>query len=82
MITSDNNFKNPNAGCDKWGTKRLELAIYLRDNILNKFTNYWFIENGTLLGAWRTSKFIPHDDDFDIAMLINSEDEAIQYSKK
>ena len=29
------------------------------------------IENGTLLGAWRSGKFIPHDDDFDMAMFID-----------
>ena len=36
--------------------------------------NWGLIENGTLLGAWRSGKFIPHDDDFDIAMFF--EDDA------
>ena len=77
-----NNYKNIKAGNDIYGKQRLELAIYLRDNILNQLDNKWFIENGTLLGAWRNGKFIVHDDDFDIAILIDSLEEiAIIYNK-
>ena len=65
-----NNFKNPDAGCDKYGKYRLELALELK-KILNELTFIWFIENGTLLGAYRNNKFIAHDDDFDIAILIS-----------
>ena len=67
-----NNFKKEDAGCDKYGKQRLELAIYLRDNILPFLKKEWFIENGTLLGSWRNGKFIKHDDDFDIGMPIDS----------
>lgn len=70
-----NNFKKPDAGCDKYGSQRLELAVYLKQNILNSLNLPWFIENGTLLGAWRNGKFIAHDDDFDFAILINSKKE-------
>lgn len=63
------------------GKKRLELAVYLRDNILNKIDNKWFIENGTLLGAWCYGKFIEHDDDFDIGMLINCKSEISKIYK-
>merc|ERR1711971_721747 len=35
-------------------------------------TNGHCIEAGTLLGAWRNGKFIPHDDDFDYAMFFNT----------
>ena len=76
-----NNFKKVGAGCDIWGTQRLELAVYLRENVLNELNNPWFIENGTLLGAFRTGKFIPWDDDFDIAMLIESKFEMISIFK-
>lgn len=69
-----NNFKKQDAGCDKYGKQRLELAVYLRDNILYKYNNY-FIENGTLLGAYRNGKFIAHDDDFDFTFLLNSLEE-------
>lgn len=82
MLTSENNFKNPTAGCDIWGGKRMDLAVYLRDNILNELSNDWFIENGTLLGAWRNGRFIAHDDDFDIGILINSDLEAVNIYRK
>jgi len=69
-----NNYKKIDAGCDIYGKQRLEIAVYLRDNILNKYNNY-FIENGTLLGAYRNGKFIAHDDDFDFALLLDSKNE-------
>jgi len=47
----------------------------LRDEVLDKLNLSWYIENGTLLGAWRNGKFIKHDDDFDIGVLINSKEE-------
>ena len=68
-----NNFKKQGAGCDIYGSQRLELALYLKNHVLNELNKPWFIENGTLLGAYRNEKFIPHDDDFDIAILIESE---------
>ena len=73
-----NNFKKEDAGCDRYGNQRLELAVYLRDNLLPHLHKEWFIENGTLLGAWRNGKFIEKDDDFDIALLIHSKDECHQ----
>ena len=36
-----------------------------------------FIENGTLLGAYK-SKFIPHDDDFDMGVLIDNRSQVDQ----
>ncbi len=66
------------SGCDKWGGQRVALAKVC-ENILNNFHKDdkslypYFIENGTLLGAMRSGKFIPHDDDFDFAILLNSE---------
>ena len=70
-----NNYKNSHSGNDKYGSQRLELAIYLRDNIFNKVSYDIFIENGTLLGAYRNNKFIKHDDDFDFAILIEDRKE-------
>ena len=65
-----NNYKIHGTGNDIYGKQRLELAVELRDNILPNIKPTWFIENGTLLGAWRNNKFIDHDDDFDYAILI------------
>ena len=68
-----NNFKIPGTGCDLYGKQRLELAIDLHDNVLPNIKQPYFIENGTLLGAWRNRKFIKHDDDFDYGILIEDE---------
>ena len=72
-MSSDNNFKNPISGMDKYGEPRMRLAVLLRDKILNKLDIPWTIENGTLLGAWRNGRFILHDDDFDIALFCEND---------
>ena len=72
-MSSDNNFKSPFSGMDKYGEPRMKLAVLLRDKILNKLDIPWTIENGTLLGAWRTGSFILHDDDFDFAMFYEND---------
>lgn len=66
-----NNFKNPLSGCDKYGSSRLKLALFLKDIVFKAFNIDYCLENGTLLGAFRNNKFIPHDDDFDYAVFIN-----------
>ena len=66
-----NNFKIPGTGNDLYGKQRLELAIHLRDAVLPMIKRPFFIENGTLLGAWRNGKFIEHDDDFDFGILLD-----------
>ena len=73
---SDNSCKEDprklqGAGCDIWGDKRLSLALCVRD-IIKDCKHPWFIESGTLLGAWRSAKFIAHDDDFDIGLVLSS----------
>ena len=72
-----NNFKSSLSGMDRYGDQRLKLAVLMRDTVLNKINFPWIVENGNLLGAWRTGKFIPHDDDFDIAMFFE-EDATLQ----
>jgi len=52
----------------------MKLATILRDSVLPSNLE-WFIENGTLLGAYRNGKFISHDDDFDIGLIITTLDD-------
>ena len=49
--------------------------MFLKDNVFNHLKHPIFIENGTLLGAWRDHKFIIHDDDFDFGILVDSLEE-------
>jgi hypothetical protein len=71
-MSVENNFKNVESGMDIWGKERLKLGMLLRDEVLNHLGIPWVIENGVLLGAYRTGKFIPHDDDFDMALFFES----------
>ncbi len=65
--------KNAGVGCDIYGSDRLRVALVVRE-ILNDLELEWFIESGTLIGAFRDHKFISHDDDFDIAFLMYTQD--------
>jgi hypothetical protein len=76
-MSVENNFKKPGSGMDIWGKQRLELGILLRDKVLNQLNIPWIIENGILLGAYRSGKFIVHDDDFDMALFFESNPSTI-----
>lgn len=65
--------KQEGSGCDVYGPERLRLAQVLRPLLHGR---PWWIENGTLLGATRNGAFIPHDDDFDMAVLAEDSVEA------
>lgn len=58
--------KARNVGADVYGAARLELARHVRA-ALNQLGVVWFLDSGTLLGAFRNGQQIPHDDDFDTA---------------
>ena len=59
------------SGCDRYGRQRLVLALIVRKWLEENFAGRWFIESGTLLGAYRNGNYIPHDDDFDMALLFS-----------
>jgi phosphorylcholine metabolism protein LicD len=54
----------------KYKNARLTLANKAKE-LLNSMNlpPVWFIEGGTLIGAYRNNKMIEHDDDFDMALL-------------
>ncbi len=58
--------KAPHVGNDIYGLSRLKLAKLISP-MLDQIGVTWFLDAGTLLGAYRNGKQIPHDDDFDIA---------------
>jgi len=57
----------------KYGPLRVQLGLKVKD-FLNRTNTNWFLDTGTLLGAYRNGKTIPADDDFDISIL-GTEDE-------
>lgn len=65
--------KNAGTGCDIYGRDRLRVGLVVSE-ILNALELPWYIEFGTLLGAFRNHQFIAHDDDFDIALLLRTSD--------
>ena len=56
----------------KYGPLRVKLALHVKE-ILNKLKCTWWLDTGNLMGAYRNGKMIPHDDDFDIAILSSKE---------
>ena len=61
--------KTRNVGSDVYGARRVELAKLVK-TALDVTGFVWFLDGGTLLGAYRNGKQIPHDDDFDIAVYL------------
>ena len=61
--------KAKGVGNDLHGEARLVLAKLVRD-VLDQTDAVWFLDGGTLLGAYRNQKLIPHDDDFDTAIYL------------
>jgi hypothetical protein len=62
-------LKSIGADMCTWGQKRLQLAVIVRD-ILDTTGVTYFLDGGTLLGALRCGRFIPHDDDFDFGVYL------------
>ena len=61
--------KTRGVGSDIYGAARLELAKLVKP-ILADTGLTWYLDGGTLLGAYRDGKQISHDDDFDMAVYL------------
>ena len=59
--------KASGVGADIHGAARLELATLVK-LALDEAELTWFLDGGTLLGAYRSGTQIAHDDDFDTAV--------------
>jgi hypothetical protein len=66
-VTELPSHKARGVGNDRYGEARLSLALLVRA-ALEATDIPWFLDAGTLLGAYRNGKLIAHDDDFDIAV--------------
>jgi hypothetical protein len=64
---TENNYQEACQKTSKYGPLRVKLSLILI-NILNKLNLVTAIDSGTLMGAWRNGKMIPHDDDFDLVV--------------
>lgn len=65
-------LKNVASSNTLYGQHRLALSKQV-GHILDELGIDWFIESGTLLGAWRNHKLLPNDDDFDIAIILDDQ---------
>eukprot|EP00330_Aristerostoma_sp_ATCC50986_P006139 CAMPEP_0114586150 /NCGR_PEP_ID=MMETSP0125-20121206/9456_1 /TAXON_ID=485358 ORGANISM="Aristerostoma sp., Strain ATCC 50986" /NCGR_SAMPLE_ID=MMETSP0125 /ASSEMBLY_ACC=CAM_ASM_000245 /LENGTH=220 /DNA_ID=CAMNT_0001781465 /DNA_START=49 /DNA_END=711 /DNA_ORIENTATION=+ len=68
-----------------YGPMRHKLGLKVKE-ILDNWDlskSLWFLDAGTLLGAWRNGKMIPHDDDFDLGVYVSNKviDEMYEGSK-
>ena len=61
--------KAKDVGNDVYGDARLVLAKQVT-SVLNEGALTWFLDGGTLLGAYRMGRVLPQDDDFDTAVYL------------
>lgn len=61
--------KAKGVGNDVWGDARLALAKRVAVE-LERLSVVWFLDGGTLLGAYRMGDLLPQDDDFDTAIYL------------
>ena len=69
---TEENYEQCVANTRLYGPHRVTLARIIRDLIEPRKSEFRiFLEAGTLLGAFRSGKMIPHDDDFDYGLYVD-----------
>ena len=71
------NYEQRLAETRLYGPKRVALARAVL-KALEKSEFQIFMDGGTLLGAYRNGKMLPHDDDFDYGVYVQDEDKLMQ----
>jgi hypothetical protein len=75
LMTRIPSHKARGVGNDIYGAARLDLAKLVKV-ALEPVDLTWYLDAGTLLGAYRDGKQIVHDDDFDLAAYVPNFDQA------
>eukprot|EP01001_Neometanema_parovale_P007977 NODE_4259_length_1090_cov_306.711479_g4060_i0.p1 GENE.NODE_4259_length_1090_cov_306.711479_g4060_i0~~NODE_4259_length_1090_cov_306.711479_g4060_i0.p1 ORF type:complete len:251 (-),score=55.00 NODE_4259_length_1090_cov_306.711479_g4060_i0:338-1027(-) len=63
-------YKVHGVGNDIYGAARLKLATTARPILEKIIPGIYYLDGGSLLGAFRNGKFIKNDDDFDMAIYV------------
>ena len=75
---TEENYEQCLADTRLYGPKRVAMARAVLTAIEPRKTEFQiFLDSGTLLGAYRNGKMLPHDDDFDYGLYVRDEDSTM-----
>ena len=75
---TEENYEQCLADTRIYGPKRVTAAREVLKALESRKSDFQiFLESGTLLGAYRNGKMLPHDDDFDYGVYVDSEESTM-----